>query len=645
MVEAAHSVRIRASRPGPALLLVWLAIACACSPQVERAGDEALPAAEYVGADACRSCHLGIASTYAQTGMGRAFHAMDSTIVEADFVDRNTFYSDRGGIRYEMFERDGRYFQKQYVFDDMGRERAVQEHELVYAVGSNTHNRAYLIQIGDRLFQAPVCWYPQAQRWDLCPGYEHENSHFSRETDETCVFCHNGVMRRVEGTRNAFHQPIPEGIGCERCHGPGSAHVERWSDGDADARGEADATIVNPRRLDHDERMSVCTQCHLADAAATERVAVHGRDTYDFRPGEPLTASIEPFRYAAPTRHDFSLSSQADRLMRSACYLESDQRLDCLTCHNPHVSTYSPEQPVDHFIQKCRGCHEQDDCSAPDAQRASTPFPDDCVACHMRTAEPDDQRFTVFTDHWIRKRIDDDARDFRQQPTIEPIYPNSLEARAYGEAAYYRARASFLLAGEARRAWRNEMYRDAVVDFRAAVDAGFDNAASRFFLAKSLLFLSRLDEAIPELEAALAHDPDHHDAAFALGQAWTGLQQVDRAIEVYQGLIDREPDHTLALAEFGRLAWMRGRYADALAAYKRAVGLEPWNAIYQLNLGRVLAMLGRFEEAALVGERATALAPDDPDAWEFFAAVMREAGRPADAAFGSRRVAELRASR
>ena len=41
--------------------------------------------------------------------------------------------------------------------------------------------------------------------------------------------------------------------------------------------GEADPTIVNPRRLDRPQRLDVCFQCHLGDAKQTERVSRHDR--------------------------------------------------------------------------------------------------------------------------------------------------------------------------------------------------------------------------------------------------------------------------------------------------------------------------------------------------------------------------------
>ena len=41
-------------------------------------------------------------------------------------------------------------------------------------------------------------------------------------------------------------------VGCEKCHGPGRAHVER----------PVASTILNPARFDYVHAMTTCIQCH-----------------------------------------------------------------------------------------------------------------------------------------------------------------------------------------------------------------------------------------------------------------------------------------------------------------------------------------------------------------------------------------------
>jgi len=482
--------RVGAARPGLLLLAGIGAVGCGGTPVEPPRPTEPVflnqdPSVGYVGIAECRPCHLGIASTYSATGMGRSLYPLTAERVVEDFSDENEFVTSTGA-RYRMLERDGRYYQRQYVRDSSGREVAVQERELIWVIGSNNHNRGYVVEVDGRLFQAPVCWYPQASRWDLCPGYELKNDHFSREISTSCVFCHNGAMQLEDGERNRFRQPFPHGIGCERCHGPGQLHAERWAGQPAtSARGEPDPTIVNPRRLSPERRLDLCFQCHLGDAMATERVQRSGRDLHAFRPGQPLSEVVVPFRFSHPTRHDFGLSAQGDRLLLSRCFTESGGALDCLTCHNPHISVYHEERPDDLFRRKCLGCHAEEDCAEEHRARTDTTTPDDCVACHMRRAEPDDQRFTEFTDHWIRRRIDDDERDRRESFAIEPVLVRYALGIDAGELAYYRARAAYLMGEDLPPAARAALWATAIEEFRAAIAAGQDTAEVRFYLGKA----------------------------------------------------------------------------------------------------------------------------------------------------------------
>jgi hypothetical protein len=161
-----------------------------------------------------------------------------------DWTTHNTFEVKATGLRADVPPRRQVHAA---IRDAKGRESAVDERELIRVVGSGHHSRTYLVAVGDKLFQTPMCWYTKDAVWDLCPGYEQNNDYFSREIDRTCVFCHNARMVRQPGARNAYVEPIPNGIDCERCHGPGRLHVDRWARGETPT-GTGDPAIVNPKR-------------------------------------------------------------------------------------------------------------------------------------------------------------------------------------------------------------------------------------------------------------------------------------------------------------------------------------------------------------------------------------------------------------
>jgi len=598
------------------------------------------PSVAYVGREACRVCHLGIYRTFVETGMGRSFYPLTPERQVEDFGPDNEF-APPGGPLYRMLRRDERYFLRQYLRDSQGRETAVDERELSYVVGSNNHGRGYVTVEDGGLFQAPVCWDPTTTQWILCPGFELANGHFSREISHTCSFCHNGRMVLRPGRRNAYVEPIPHGIGCERCHGPGQLHVQRYLGG-AKPTDDPRPTIVNPRKLPPRERIQVCFQCHLGDSSATERVLRLDRDLNDFRPGMPITDVFLPFRFVEPTRHDFGIASQADRLLLSRCYTESGGKLECLTCHNPHISIYSAGRPADYFRKRCLGCHAETSCPAPAERRASAG--DDCVACHMRRGEAVDRRYAQLTDHWIRRDAASDEVDRRTRFDLEPIFPEVLAALPPAERDYYRARAAFLRAEEAPASARLGLYARAEDSFAHAIATGFDRAEAWFFLGKVEMYTNRWPLAHRAFSEAVARKPDYRDADFALGQSLAALGRTEQAETHFHRMVEADPHDPMALAEHGRMLFALGRVDEALEAYRRAAAEEPWKADTRLNLAMLLAGQQRFVEAAEAAREAVRLDPGQPDAWQLLGRVLDAAGRPDEAAEARYQLERLRPS-
>jgi predicted Zn-dependent protease len=475
----------------------------------------------------------------------------------------------------------------------------------------------------------PICWYPDPQIWDLCPGYEQGNEHFSREIMLSCVFCHNGRMVLAGAKANVYEKPIPHGIGCERCHGPGEKHVAFWTDPDSSPSTSGD-TIVNPRSLPREQRIQVCFQCHFGDSRTSERVHRRGRSLVDFRPGSAMTDVMVPFSLRTVPRLEFGLSAQADRMLRSRCYRESDGGLECLTCHDPHVSVYSEDRPSDFFTRRCLECHELEACTASPRRRASTEPPDDCVACHMRTAEADDQRHAVFTDHWIRKEIDAAGEEtFSDEPVA--VFAEQLSGLTPAEQAFYRARATMLIAAGLPSAVRPEMRESAETLFREAIRGGLDDAGAWVFLGEVEESRGRLSEAERAFERAHAADPESREEAFNLGTVKLRLGKVREAETIIRKLVANDPDDVGALAELGRCALISGRNEEALALYDRAIPLAPTLASLRTNRGAALARLGRLEEATRAVEEATRLSPDDPELWVFWGELLKRTGRAAGA--------------
>jgi predicted CXXCH cytochrome family protein len=153
------------------------------------------------------------------------------------------------------------------------------------------------------------------------------------------------------------------GIQCERCHGPGEAHVHA-----AEQHRSAAGTLRNAPGQSAAAVSAFCGECHRTQSPAF------------LKPDAPALVRFAPVG-----------------LGRSRCFRESAGRLSCLSCHDPHQDTEPNPQRVEAV---CRSCHD----AGHGAKSCPTNKVSGCVACHMPKVEAAPHSF--FTDHWIRPRRD-----------------------------------------------------------------------------------------------------------------------------------------------------------------------------------------------------------------------------------------------
>jgi predicted CXXCH cytochrome family protein len=290
-----------------------------------------------------------------------------------------------------MFEREGRFFQRRYQIGFDGKETNNVEKEIHYVVGSGNHARTYLSRTNrNTLVELPLGWYAEkGGYWAMNPGYDRpDHAGFTRNVPYGCMFCHNGIgevpaSSSESGAEPSFPGHLPEGIDCQRCHGPGSAHVKIA--GTRGARSEdIRKAIVNPSKLSAERQLEVCMQCHLETPGSglTNAVVRYERGPFSYMPGEPLGDFMLHFDQSPGTGGDdrFQIVNAAYRLRQSACFRGSNGALGCTTCHDPH-GTQRSEAAAQHYTQVCRACH-----NAPfDKLVASGKHPQSsaCVDCHM----------------------------------------------------------------------------------------------------------------------------------------------------------------------------------------------------------------------------------------------------------------------
>lgn len=386
----------------------------------------------FVGDAACESCHEDIAASYARTGMANSWANIRKAGVET-FAPATpaVIESPTDGLRYTIEPADdGRLLVTET-------DPAIPQ-EFVpplttyadYVLGSGHKGRSYVMDSGGHLWLMPVAWYSRPRTWSLSPGFEHFNRRFSRPIVTRCWACHNGYARHVPYSDSKYEPPLPEGITCERCHGPGALHVaERQNDPPNRTPTGKDLTIVNPAHLSPELQQDVCLQCHLATEVAV--VMRGGASAFDFQPGQPLHAFRLDFLLAGPEAEELSAVSHGSRMALSRCYTRSGGRLICTYCHDPHKPSW--ETPREVYNSRCMTCHEASECTRPAHLEGPADLASmfekahrtaDCVACHMPRRDPKDIRHTTTTDHWIRKH----ALTEQAPPPGPPTPPERLVA-------------------------------------------------------------------------------------------------------------------------------------------------------------------------------------------------------------------------
>ena len=472
-----------------------------------------------------------------------------------------------------------------------------------------------------------MTWYVEREKWDLSPGYRERNLRFERPISPECMTCHNGLPEHAPFTP-AHYESVPEGITCERCHGPGGDHVERHLAGlgpEEDAGDGIDASIVNPAHLERDGQLAVCQQCHLTGTS----VFAEGESPTTYRPGRPLEANravfVDQGQLEDPER--FGIASHAQRLALSACFEAS--AMTCTTCHDPHQPT--AELSEDHFNAVCQSCHSPGRPPNPAAELGATEaevlvcgrdgahsveeaMTGNCVSCHLQKSGTSDIPHVTFTDHWIRRTLpparspDEIERVLVRDTPVELV--RITDGRTSGpDADLEAAIAYFEYYDESHRL---PAYLDSVeIKAERGLAVGADRADARLALGRALLEKGEVAGANRALEEAAGRHPGRADLLYWLGTARLESGAPAAAVTALGEAVAVQPAFVEAHVKLAEALEAAGRPSEAEAAYREALRRDPvhqpqaWN-----NLGFLLLQAQRLDEALPMFERATALDPD-----------------------------------
>jgi tetratricopeptide (TPR) repeat protein len=549
------------------------------------------------GSQLCGGCHRQIWETYRRTGMARSFSRPTPENVGAE----TTYYHRPSDSYFAMIHRGNEYFQRRYQLDPSGKPTNVMEKRVDYVMGSGNHSRAYLHRTASNtLVELPLAWYSEkGGSWAMNPGYDRpDHDGFRRPITYDCIFCHNAYPEIPQGQprnfgRSVYVGALPEGIDCQRCHGPGSRHVELAGTPGATSEAVRNA-IVNPARLSPERQVEVCMSCHLETTSfpLPNGLRRYERGPFSYVPGEPLERFLLNFDHAPGTgREDkFEIAGAAYRLGRSECFLKSGGKLTCTTCHNPHDIPRG-EEAMRHYAEACRQCHAASFDRLVKAGQHTAVL--NCAGCHMPKRRTEDVVHVVVTDHYIQRR--------KPAGDLQADMPERQETGV-------------------------NAYRGAVVPYYPATLA--HTAEDDLLLAVAQVKQgSNVAAGIPQLIAAIRkYEPQRPEYYLDLAGALEASGRINEALTFYREAIRKQPGSPVGPAKLGTALRRAGQNAEAEQVLRRSIAAEPDNAITWHELGLTYRALGKPQDAVAALTKAITLDPDLPEAQNNLAILMVAAG-------------------
>lgn len=379
-------------------------------------------AQDYVGSGVCAECHEAEAAAWRGSHHAAAWTQPSAETVRADF-DATTFALGEMTARFRV-SPGGSYHVA--VTEEDG---VTTQYEVHSVVGVEPLQQYLLETEPGRLQSFDVVWDTEEEKWfhlypdeDLPPDEAFHWTGPYKTWNARCAECHaTGYTKAYDPATQSYASTQAEiGVGCEACHGPGSAHLSRI-EGRAVAQSVADldAFGFSQSFATTEATIQQCATCHSRREAFTDQSPVPGTafpDSYGL-------ALLRPGLY-------FADGQIQDEVYVYGSFLQSKMYaagVSCVDCHDAHTARriasgnavctqcHSPagnprfetltraeyDGPGHHFHvpgsagAQCKACHAPErvymgnDWRADHSFRvprpdlaASTGAPDACTSCH-----------------------------------------------------------------------------------------------------------------------------------------------------------------------------------------------------------------------------------------------------------------------
>ncbi|RKR10652.1 putative CXXCH cytochrome family protein [Flavobacterium sp. 90] len=334
---------------------------------------------DYAGSESCIDCHK---TQYDMALQSSHFKATAPAIlgnVLGDFDSKNHVFIYDKNTKLVMEKRNDSLYQVLYK---NGKEVEAHRFEIVFGA---KHAQTSVYWRENNTYELPVSYYSSINNWATSPGFPADKPYFDRMVMKDCYSCHasNISSRNVgqKSTEKNFmsmdvediidRKTIVYGIDCERCHGPAKAHVQFHI---KNPNVKVANSITSYKTLNRQQKLDACALCH----AGNDGMKIKSR--FDFKPGSVLSDFYRETRSITDTAK-FDVHGNQFRLMsQSKCFIKSE-KMDCITCHNPHENA---SKNLASYSKICMSCHQDFKHNETTLKTMSgSLLASNCVECHM----------------------------------------------------------------------------------------------------------------------------------------------------------------------------------------------------------------------------------------------------------------------
>jgi tetratricopeptide (TPR) repeat protein len=304
----------------------------------------------HVSSAACADCHQKEHKAWSKSHHGWALRKATPENVLGNFNDAVFEHQD---VRSRFFKRGAGFF-----IETDGPDGKPAEFEIKYTIGVEPLQQ-YLVELDKGRLQAlDIAWDTNAKRWfNLYPDQKlkaGDGLHWSgpyKNWQARCAECHQTNFRKNYSPKTASYQSkwSELTIGCEACHGPGSAHIQWAKDAETFLSNkpagvdEKGLTVSLPLKSAGEE-IQLCARCH-------SRRSPMGADSP--APGDKLA---DHYKLALLRDGLYHADGQiVDEVYVYGSFLQSKmyaRGVRCSNCHEPHSGELVAEGNA-----VCTQCH------------------------------------------------------------------------------------------------------------------------------------------------------------------------------------------------------------------------------------------------------------------------------------------------